>query len=111
RLPPAVDDLAGHHLGHFVEGDVIPPKERDAACHMSGAGSNIAPGVGSTRGGIIGPAVSNGRAATTTSPRPSQTATPAAPSTIAGLTRDALVGIYRTMLLSRRIDDKELQLK
>ena len=29
----------------------------------------------------------------------------------AGLTRDQLVGAFRTMLLSRRIDDKEIQLK
>src|SRR3954463_7618703 len=28
-----------------------------------------------------------------------------------GLSRDAMVGIYRTMYLSRRIDDKEIQLK
>jgi 2-oxoisovalerate dehydrogenase E1 component len=30
---------------------------------------------------------------------------------LAGLDRNALLSMYRTMLLSRKIDDKEIQLK
>src|ERR1041384_4684597 len=39
------------------------------------------------------------------------TQTRAERKTAAGLSRDQLVGAYKTMLLSRRIDDKEIQLK
>jgi 2-oxoisovalerate dehydrogenase E1 component len=48
-----------------------------------------------------GTAVSNGRS--TRSERDA--------ATLAGLGRDELVRVYRTMVLSRRIDDKEIQLK
>ena len=39
------------------------------------------------------------------------TTTRAEPKNTAGLTRDQLLAAYKTMLLSRRIDDKEIQLK
>src|SRR6478672_4175869 len=39
------------------------------------------------------------------------TQTRAEPKNTAGLTRDQLVSAYRTMVLSRKLDDKEIQLK
>jgi 2-oxoisovalerate dehydrogenase E1 component len=48
-----------------------------------------------------GTAVSNGRSAKSERPADS----------LDGLTRDDLLRVYRTMVLSRRIDDKEIQLK
>ena len=52
-------------------------------------------------------AVSNARAAEPAAESPR----PGAERSIEGLSRDELVRLYRTMLLSRRIDDKEIQLK
>src|SRR6187431_1270197 len=52
--------------------------------------------------------LSNGRTHAQTAEAPR---TGAAATTVEGFSRDELVRIYRTMLLSRRIDDKEIQLK
>jgi 2-oxoisovalerate dehydrogenase E1 component len=52
--------------------------------------------------------LSNGRS--TQTPRPAPRSSDG-PKPVDALTRDDLVWIYRTMLLSRRIDDKEIQLK
>jgi 2-oxoisovalerate dehydrogenase E1 component len=53
------------------------------------------------------PALSNGRIGERGFRTPSSTMA----TSLDGLTRDELIRIYRTMLLSRRIDDKEIQLK
>ncbi len=53
-----------------------------------------------------GSAVSNGRT-TAKAPTPSAPA----PGDVHGLTREDLLRAYRTMVLSRRLDDKEIQLK
>src|SRR6187431_2053005 len=52
--------------------------------------------------------LSNGRTHAQTAEAPR---TGAAATTVDGFSRDELIRIYRTMLLSRRIDDKEIQLK
>ncbi len=54
--------------------------------------------------------LSNGRAAERAQDAPRPVSAPAAAST-EGLSPDTLRAIYRTMLTSRRIDDKEIQLK
>ena len=52
--------------------------------------------------------LSNGRSKTTT---PDSAAAHPPTSSFAGFSRDELLTIYRTMLLSRKLDDKEIQLK
>ena len=52
--------------------------------------------------------LSNGRSKTTT---PDSAAAHSSTPSFGGFSRDELLTIYRTMLLSRRIDDKEIQLK
>jgi len=54
------------------------------------------------------PSVSNGRATQRTG---DASKSAAGPTSIGSFSRDQLLAVYRTMLLSRRIDDKELQLK
>src|ERR1700741_4923526 len=44
-------------------------------------------------------------------PSPSVISGTSAASTPAGFSRDQMIRVYRTMLVSRRIDDKEIQLK
>jgi 2-oxoisovalerate dehydrogenase E1 component len=46
-----------------------------------------------------------------TKPRAGEARSSASAATVNGFSRDDLIRIYRTMLLSRRIDDKEIQLK
>src|SRR5215204_7409723 len=56
-------------------------------------------------------AVSNGKSTTTESPTGAQSAKAARATEYHGLTRDDQLRAYRTMVLSRKIDDKEIQLK
>ena len=53
-------------------------------------------------------ALSNGRAKAKS---PESASAGVQTASIEGFSRDELLSIYRTMLLSRRIDDKEIQLK
>ena len=67
-----------------------------------------------TPGSAAQPAALTRIAAPATAPTPASSATAAATTTVRdqkGLGREQMVGIYRTMYLSRRIDDKEIQLK
>jgi 2-oxoisovalerate dehydrogenase E1 component len=54
---------------------------------------------------------SNGRTHATAAEAPRQGASSTGAAGLDGFSRDDLLRIYRTMLLSRRIDDKEIQLK
>ena len=90
----ARDDLLGHHFGHFFEGDFIPAVQADGwhtatdsaiICHVM-KGSTVANGA-ETRAGKA-----RGR-------------------DYEGLKKDDLLAAYRLMLLSRKVDDKEIQLK
>src|SRR5687768_13895184 len=103
HLALAGDDLLRDHFGHFVEGDLVPPMQ-----------SRSHNGVGCRRqeskdsdiiSAMKGSSLANG-AETRASHAKARGG-----REHEGLTRDELLDAYRLMLLSRKIDDKEIQLK
>src|SRR5215203_6837427 len=94
HFPLAGDDLLRHHLGDFFERDFVPAVQArgwhtgsDSAiiCHDM-KGSTVAAGADSRAARARG-------------------------HDNEGLSKDELLAAYRLMLLSRKVDDKEIQLK
>src|SRR6185295_15360566 len=92
HLALAGHDLAREHFGDFFEGDLVPSMQTNRlGAHGDRAYTN--------RPRCYNPAwmkaVLNGKEA----------------PLLEGLTRDELLAVYRVMVLSRKLDDKEIQLK
>src|SRR5258706_8618575 len=87
HLPLAGHDLARDHLGDLFEGDLVPPVQTDSGRHAR------VPRVCHNFSAMKGSTLPNG-----------------GDTRSKGAARD-LLSAYRLMLLSRKIDDKEIQLK